>query len=237
MNDRYCTIKEVEDMGGLGNDDFMTGNRVMSSSEYEAFMNSAIEWCGQIIHRYCNVETFFQRQITEYHNGRVEDGEEKETSDFDRTYYTRVFPCTEISEVYVDENDVSSASNFVRRVERNESQAGTYIASVDLEMGTVYFTEHVPSKGYRNVKFVYTAGYDENSTQFRELKLICIRLVRNLQLLKKKEQEASTIRNSNVRDFAQMFDMYSASEILTGTIATELERYRIKRIPNLGGYS
>lgn len=237
MDDRYCTIEEVEQMGGLGNDDFMQGDHMMSSSEYESFMDSSILWCGQIMHRYCNVETFFEKSVTEYHNGRVETGSDEEATDYEKTFYTRVFPCTEINAVYVDTADVTSASKFELREERSEGNAGTYIPMIEFEMGSVYFTSHIPSKGYKNVKLIYTSGYSENSIQFKELKLICIRLVRNLQLLKKKEQEASTIRNSNIRDYAQMFDMYSASEILTGTIATELERYRVKRIPCVGGFS
>lgn len=237
MTDLYCTIQEVEQMGGLGKDDFMQGDHVMSSYEYEAFMNSAILWCGQIMHRYCNVDSFFLREVVEYHNGRVEQGEDDDITEYDKTYYTRMYPCSEIKAVYVDTADSTSPSSFERRVERSESQAGTYISSIEFELGSVYFTSHIPSKGYKNVKIVYDAGFAENSIQFKELKLICIRLVRNLQLLKKKEQEASTIRSANIRDYAQMFDMYSASEILTGTIATELDRYRVKRTPNVGGFS
>lgn len=230
----FCTIEEVERQGGLGQIDFMQGDYAMSPEEYSSFMNNGILYCTQIIHRYCNVDSFFSHEVVEYHDGKYD---EDNTSDYTRIFYAREFPCAEILKLEVDESDSTSASSFTEYEPRSEHSGGQYIPMIEYELGSVYITRNVPSKGYKNVRLTYLAGYPEHSRPYQELKLICIRLVRNLQLLKKKEQEASTIRNTGIRDYSQMFDLYSAGEILTETIATELERYRVKRIPNIGGFS
>jgi hypothetical protein len=45
-------------------------------------------------------------------------------------------------------------------------------------------------------------------------------------MLKKKTQEASTIRNYAVRDYSQMFEPFDESSILSDSEKAALERYR-----------
>ena len=92
MDDRYCTIEEVEQMGGLGNDDFMQGDHMMSSSEYRSFwihpFYGAVRLCTDIVmlkHSLKRVSLNITMDVLKLVLT-------KKQQTMRKTFYTRVFP-------------------------------------------------------------------------------------------------------------------------------------------------
>lgn len=94
------------------------------------------------------------------------------------------------------------------------------------ETSYIRFTSIVPIKGYDNVRITYDAGYVADSPEFYDLKVACIRIVENMLLIKKKIQEATTIRATGTREASRMFEVFNESLILTDDVKDTLARYR-----------
>lgn len=103
---------------------------------------------------------------------------------------------------------------------------GDYQLITKNETTYIHFVNNVPAAGYNNVKVVYTTGYSTTSPQYAEIKIQALRAATNFMLLKKKIQEALTIRAQGVRDYSQMFDIMNESAILTPNIKEVLDKYR-----------
>ena len=234
--DMYCTIEEVEFARGLSNKDFMQGGKVMSTEEYHNFMTQAIQWCSQAMNRYCNVKTFELHDVVEYHNGRYNGYDEPENQ-YETDYFLKQFPVYSIGNVWVDRVQSNAPANFVLQPMRTDTQSGNYIANIDNELGYIHFVSHYPSKGFNNVKVEYVAGYPRDSEQYQELKLICVRLMINFQLIKKKSQEIAVVRNTNVSDYSPFYSIGMSEELFSPHIKSELDRYKMLRFTNLGGFS
>ena len=234
--DKYCTIEDVELAGGLSNKDFMQGGHVMSQEEYVAFMDKSIQWCSQVINRYCNVKTFNLHNVTEYHNGRYNGFDEPEYQ-YDTDYFLKEFPCHSIGNVWVDRVQSNAPATFVLQPMRTDTTAGNYIAYIENELGCIHFVSHYPPVGHHNIKIEYVAGYPDDSQQLQEIRFICTRIMQNYQLFKKKVQEVATVRNTNIADYSPFYSIGISEELLTPQIRTELDRYRMLRFTNLGGFS
>ena len=235
----YVTQDEVEAFTGFNFADFRNEGRAMTSAEFDEFIESCIDYVGQLIHRYCNVLTFELHDVIEYHNGRGGSDDERACAQYleaDRCFYLRDNPVASITKVEVDLNPVHAPPNWEEVNERSDTAAGDYLFINENEHAYIRFHNKVPRQGIRNVRISYSAGYAPDSAQYNELKLVALRMVTNLLLLKKKYQESTTIRNANVKDYAQMFDIFQESDILTTTVAAQLERYRRITIPTSAGY-
>jgi hypothetical protein len=106
---------------------------------------------------------------------------------------------------------------------------GDYKVITDSELTSIRFHANVPIKGIQNVKITYYTGYAPASAQFGEIRLTALRAFKNLIMLKKKTQEASTIRNYAVRDYSQMFEPFDESSVFSESEKAVLDRY--KRYP------
>lgn len=235
----YVTQEEVVAFTGFAFSDFRNEGRVMTLTEFTAFLDSCINYVGQLIHRYCNVQTFEPHDVVEYHNGRGATDDERacfQHTEDDRSFYLRDNPVIKITKVESDTHPITEVPNWVELFERSDVSPGDYLFINDAELAYIRFHNQIPRKGIRNVRITYQAGYATDSEQFAELKLVALRMTTNLLLLKKKYQESTTIRNANVKDYAQMFDIFNESDILTTSVATQLERYRRITIPTSALY-
>jgi len=71
-------------------------------------------------------------------------------------------------------------------------------------------------------------GIRQVRQNFNEIKLCCLRMASNILSNKKKIQEALTVRGTDVRDYAPMFD--TNDELLTDEIKRDLAKYRRYRL-------
>ena len=235
----YITRAEVENFTGFGYRDFKCDGRAMTSSEFEDLIRDSDLYVTQMIHRYCNVTSFELHDVAEYHDGRGGSNDERahyQHIEADRRFYLRDNPVQSLTKVEVDLNPPYSVPNWVGVRERSDESAGDFIFVNEHEHAYIRFHNRVPWKGYRNVRISYVAGYAPESEKYQGIKMIALRMVTNLLLLKKKYQEATTIRAANVKDFAQMFDTFQESDILTIPVAAQLELYRRITVPTSAGY-
>jgi hypothetical protein len=113
---------------------------------------------------------------------------------------------------------------------------GDYEVFFENEVSRVMFYSNVPAKGNRNIKMIYNTGYALISPQLGDIKFQCIRACNNVLLTKKKIQEAISVRNYGVRDYSQMFDVFSEGIVLDDRIKASLEQYQRKVIPGQFAY-
>jgi hypothetical protein len=237
----YVTLQDVKEFMGFSNKDMKINGVQMSEAQFEDFVNMWEPKIAQMIHRYCNVTTFYPTLVTEYKNGRGASDDDTPTSDYldsDVTFYLRNLYLTDdpvttpvvyapIS-VYEDITPTGTPT-WTLRSARSSLTYGDYKVISDAELTSIRFHANVPIKGNQNVKFTYYTGYAPASAVFGELRLTVLRAFKNLIMLKKKTQEASTIRNYAVRDYSQMFEPFDESSVLSESEKAVLDRY--KRYP------
>jgi hypothetical protein len=233
----YVTQTEIEQFTGFSYGDFKLGNRNMTEAEFEEFMLDLIPRVEQMIHRYCNVLSFSPTVNTEYHDGR---GPTDDTSgapdytDLDKTYgiyYNVITTATFTAE------EQTAAENAIpvwsARTLQTSLVAGDYRLITRNEYTKAYFFANVPKKGTANVRFTYYTGYSVGSPQYEEIRLAVLRACANALLLKKKMQEATTVRNYGTRDYSQMFDVFNEASILNENIKLTLDRYKRVKMPGI----
>lgn len=237
----YITLSDITEFAGFSNKDMKINGVQMSDAQFGSFVDMWEPKIAQMVHRYCNVTTFYPTIITEYKNGRGASDEDTPTSGYlesDVTYYLRNLYLTDepvvtpvvYPRIAVYEDTTPNATpTWTLRVERSATAYGDYKVINDAELTSIRFHANVPMRANQNVKFVYYTGYSPTSDVFGELKLTVLRAFKNLIMLKKKTQEASTIRNYAVRDYSQMFEPFDESSILTESEKAVLDRY--KRYP------
>ena len=225
----YCDINDVLAFTGFTTSDFKINGDEMSEAEWNDFLSFVIDTSTQVVNRYCNVETFESREVTEYHNGRGSNGDNGEYLDFDREFYLRESPSNSVTSVSVNSNDPSVIPSWTALTEVSALTAGDYIFVKNYETGKIIFvSSNVPIEGYNNVKIVYNAGYSASSDAYSDIRMATIRIAQNYLLLKKKLQEATTIRQTGIRDHALMFTPSNERYILTDEIKETLNRYARK---------
>ena len=236
MASAYATKEDVQEFMGFSKKDMKINGVQMSDAEFGSFCDEMVPKIAQMIHRYCNVTSFEPTQVIEYKNGRGASDDDSETSgylDSDVEFYLRNLYFTDLTHVaIVVEEDTSAptaAPNWVTRTPRGVGVGGDYQLFTDGELTYIRFHNNVPRSGNKNVRFTYFTGYAPASAEFGDIKLQVLRAFKNLIMLKKKVQEASTIRNYGVRDYSQMFEPFDESSILSDSERTALDRY--KRLP------
>jgi len=233
----YVTSVEIETFMGLHHPDFMIGNQPMTKPQWISFTEENVPRVAQILHRYCNVLTFdladAKSAVVEYQSGRGATNDDDKTSEYtdtDITFFLRQLYYTDGTHAAVvveeDMNPKTSVPAWTTRTVRSALVAGDYEVITDRELTLVVFHNNIPLKGRTNVRFTYSTGYLSTSPEYQDLKLQVLRMCENLLLLKKKVQEAGSIRRHGVRDYSQMFDIFNESSILTTQVKESLERYR-----------
>ena len=234
----YVTTSDVQSFMGFSNKDLKINGVQMSDAEFQDFVTTHEPRIAQMVHRFCNVVSFEPTVVTEFKDGRGTSDDDSSTSDYldsDVEFYLRnlylIGPTTVYAPiaVYEDTSAPTATPNWVLRSERSSTTAGDFQVFTDSEVTLIRYHNNVPRQGKRNVKMVYYTGYLTTSAEFGDIKLQVLRAFKNLIMLKKKIQEASTIRNYAVRDYSQMFEPFDESSVLSETEKAALERY--KRLP------
>lgn len=232
-------MEEVKSFMGFSNKDMKINGVQMSDAEFLAFVEEWEPKIAQMVHRYCNVTSFVPTEVVEYKSGRGASDDDSATSDYldsDVEFYLRNLylsgPTPTYHAIVVEEDTSASPTaipSWVTRTPRSDTAGGDYQVFTEDELTLVRFHNNIPVKGNRNVRFTYYTGYATTSAEFGDIKLQVLRALKNLIMLKKKTQEASTIRNMAVRDYSQMFEPFDESSVLSESEKSALDRY--KRLP------
>ena len=193
----YCTQADVEAHTGYGYTDFKKADATMTAQEWAAYIGTVIAGATQQINRYCNRVSFEETEITEYHNGRGPSGNKGRFPghyyrEIDRTFLPLHQPVLSVDEVHVDTGAGVRPGpiEWELQTPRDETTAGEYAVLTDGWVTRIRFHTKVPLLGYNNVKIVYTAGYDTDTPELADIKLIALDLIANILGKKKREQEA-----------------------------------------------
>ena len=227
------TVNDIETYTGFKYSEFTDGGETMSEGAYHEFLNSLIPKVTQMIHRYCNVYSFERAAYTEYHSGRGAQDYDSAQTDYnpeDTVFFLRQLYCDSLL-VYEETSTKTSAQVWTARTLRTGAVAGDYEIYQENDVTRVQFWQNIPQQGQNNMKFTYFTGYPTVSPQLNDIKFQCLRAVNNVLLTKKKIQEASSVRNYGVRDYSQMFDVFSESTVLDEKVKMGLEQYRRAIIP------
>jgi len=234
----YVTKEDVQSFMGFSNKDLKINGVQMGDAEFQAFVETHEPRIAQMVHRFCNVVSFEPTVVIEYKNGRGTSDDDTSTSDYldsDVEFYLRNLYLIGPSPPYapivveVDNSPPTAAPSWVVLSARSSVTGGDYRLITESELSHVRFHNNIPRQGVQNVRFTYYTGYLKTSAEFGDIKLQVLRAFKNLIMLKKKVQEASTIRNYGVRDYSQMFEPFDESSVLSDSEKAALERY--KRLP------
>jgi hypothetical protein len=237
----YVTQTDIIQFAGFKYSDFKIYDRQMTEAEFDDFLLDLIPQVEQMVHRYCNVISFYPTVVEEYHDGRGPTDDTSGAPDYtidDRTFGVYNVAITSAT-FTVEENSAAESSipTWTTRVLQTTLAAGDYRINTRNELTKVYFVNNTPKKGTANVRFTYYTGYPVGSAQYEEIRLAVLRACANALLLKKKMQEATTVRNYGTRDYAQMFDVFSEAGILDVNIKGTLDKYRRWRLPGQDPFS
>jgi hypothetical protein len=228
----YFTLQELKDFMGFSARDLKTAGVQFTDDDYLNLILAYEPRIAQMVHRFCGVPTFIPTLISELKNGRGASDDDTARSDFlesDTSFYLRNLYLTDATHdpIIVQEDvDTTGAETWTTRTLRTTVVGGDYRVITDNELTEVKFHTNIPLQGYANVKFTYYTGYALTSPQFQDIKLQVMRAFKNLIMMKKKVQEATTIRNYGVRDYSTMFEPFDESSILSQSEKEALERYR-----------
>jgi hypothetical protein len=232
----YFTIQEIKDLLGFSARDMKTNGVQMSDTEFANLVDTYEPMIAQMVHRFCNVIDFRPTLVVEYKNGRGASNDDTPTAgylDSDVEFYLRNLYFTDDTRApIVVEEDTAGATaipSWATRTARSAVAGGDYRLLTDTELSYVRYHANVPRQGNANVRFTYYTGYAETSAQLADIKLQVMRAFKNLLMVKKKVQEATTARNYGVRDYSTMFEPFDESSILSETEKSALDRY--KRLP------
>ena len=235
----YFTVGEFKAFTGFSARDMKIDGVQMSDPQLTQLVDDYQPMIAQMVHRYCNVESFMPTLVTELKSGRGASDDDTQVSDYiesDVAFYLRhLYVTATTPTVYapiVVQEDLGAptgAESWTTRTARTSVVGGDYRVITETELTYVRFHANIPRKGNSNVKFTYYTGYLPASAQFQDIKLQVMRAFKNLIMTKKKVQEATTIRNYGVRDYSSMFEPFDESSILSESEKTALDRY--KRLP------
>ena len=223
----YFDRESLEAFTGFATTDMKDAGRTMTASVWEVLVDELDRSVAGWMHRWCGVPTFGSHQVTEYHDGRGENGNDEDLyAETDRLFFLREY-ATGDPIVYQDTAVETASPTWVQRQVRCATTGGDYtFYAEDQGLGIVRFHLNVPPEGYKNVKIEYWAGFPEGSQDLEQIRVIAKRIATNLLLVKKKWQESQTIRNTGVRDYSQMFDMEADRKVFTPELEMMLTRYR-----------
>ena len=223
----YFSQTDIEEYTGFNYTDAKNAGVTMNATQWATLCSNIVDYVTQTVNRWCNVESFESHEVTEYHDGKGAAGDDGTYLEWDITFFLREY-ATGVSTVYIDGNSKTATIDWATRWERSTATAGDYEVATRNELTTVKFHNNYPSEGTNNIKIVYYAGYPSGSSELNEIKLCCLRMASNILSNKKKIQEALTVRGTDVRDYAPMFD--TNDELLTDEIKRDLAKYRRYRL-------
>jgi len=236
MASAYATKEDIQEFMGFSKKDMKINGVQMTDAEFVSFCDEMVPKIAQMVHRYCNVISFEPTKVIEYKNGRGASDDDSATSDYldsDVEFYLRnlYFTDDDYAAIVVEEDmgSPTGVPDWTVRTPRSAVSGGDYQVITEQELTYVRFHNNVPRQGKKNVRMTYYTGYSPTSAEFGDIKLQVLRAFKNLIMVKKKIQEASTIRKYGVRDYAQMFEPFDESSILSESEKVALDRY--KRYP------
>jgi len=225
----YFTQTDIEQYTGFASSDFKQGGSTMTATQWSLYCSTVVDFVTQLVNRYCGVQSFEPHEMVEYRSGVGAKGDKYTYLEEDTTFYLSEYG----TGIQAFEDIGSTGTEYwVERTARTSATSGDFTVATRNELTMVRFHNNIPQEGWNNVRFVYWGGYPEGSVQMNEIRLICLRIARNILLEKKKTQESTTIRQTGIRDYAQMFEF--TDTILTDEIKQDLHKYRRHR---LGGPS
>ena len=234
----YVSILDVEAFTGYGAEDMKQGSLTMTASQWNDYCtNDLIPRIEQLVNRYCGVPTFDEHTVVEFRHspGDVEFLDSYMSwmtpggpSQVVRptTEYVLVEPCIKVSSVEIKENAWVASWDLLTEV---GSYEGDYYYETQDDITHLYLNR-VPQEGKSNIKISYTGGYAANSEQFREIALIVLRIIRINLEEKLKFQQAGTVRNVNIKDYVEMYDINKTRRTdqyyIPEDVLAELDRYK-----------
>ena len=210
----YFSREELESFTGFASTDFRNAGAVMTATGWATFCTFLSQAVSESINHFCNVTGFEPHEVIEYKNGKGARADDDQYLDDDYYYYL-LETATGVTEVAEDTSTKTATPVWVARAVRSTATAGDYEFYSERELGTIRFHSNMPLAGNRNVRVTYYGGYETTNPAMNEIKMIALRIAQNILLTKKKAQEASTLRNTGVRDYSTMFD-------ITGIVATSI---------------
>jgi hypothetical protein len=234
----YVSQLDVEAFSGYGYQDFKQGGLTMTASQWDDYCsNDLIPRIEQLVNKYCGVASFDSHTVIEYRNspGEMEfqqnymswmtpGGPGVDTMDIPE--YILVEPCIAVASVEIKESVwLDSWETLVE-----EGSLGGDYYTVKQDFLTHIYMNKIPMHGKANIRITYEAGFPPGDPAFRELQLIVLRIIRINLEEKMSFQQAGTIRNVNVRDYAEMYDInkngLQDQYYIPADICYELNRYR-----------
>lgn len=235
------TNKDVEELCGITYTDMLINGAQMTQVEWETFCADYVEIIAQIVHKYCNVQTFDPQQpeslIVELRNGRGS------TDDWNfptaylpqdyqfylrELYYTGTIGGTAYAPVVVEEDTAAKTDipAWTARTVRSASAGGDYEIVTKKELTMVSFHNNIPAKKDNSVRFTYYTGYAPTSKPYRDIRFQVLRVFKNLILSKKGIQSIVTIFAQGIRDMSQIGNQYNEAQILSHMEESTLKRYK-----------
>lgn len=234
----YVTQDDVEAFCGYGYNDFKQGGFTMEEAQWEAYCNDdLIPRIEAMVLRFCGVASFFEHTVIEYKNSPGMDSLD------DYLGYMapggQAVPMSPAPEFLLNERCIEVSSVEIKPwpwmdvwesvLAVSSDTTGEYYTAEDSEITHVYLARY-PQFGSANIRITYNAGYEPGSDQIQEIKLIILRIIRINLEEKLKFQQAGTIRNTNVRDYMEMYDIdknqHHDQYYIPEDIVRELKRYQ-----------
>lgn len=225
----YFSQTDIEEYTGFASQDFKNAGLVSSTTQWATLCTNTVSYVTELVNKYCGVVSFESHAVTEYHDGKGAQGDGDTYIEEDIRFYLRE-PCISVGTVSEDENAKTATISWATRWERSTATAGDYEVSTRGELTWIRFHDTYPLDGVYNIKVQYTAGYSSGSAQLTNLKWICLRIAKNVFLEMKRTMESMTIRQTGVRNYAEMFTPIPEAAILTEDIIRDLHKFRRYRM-------
>lgn len=220
----YMTEEDIKVFTGFSATDFKQDGAPMTASRFTYLCEIVIDAVTESINRFCNVDTLEEHVATEYFNGKCATNDDGLYNEADITYYLREH-CNEVATVSVDMTP-GDVITWEGRTLRTVSVAGDYEVHTRQGLTYIRMIKNIPAEGINNVRISYSGGYTSGSTELEGIKVLALRMASNLLTIKKKLQEATTIRTAATEDYAKMFELAYGKEVLTPEVAAGLMRYK-----------
>lgn len=227
----YFTQSDIQEYTGFASMDFKNAGSVMTATQWATLCTHIVDYVSDLVNKYCGVATFESHSVIEYHDSPGAQSDDETWLEEDSRVYLWE-PCISVGTVSVDINADTATQYWDARTVRSTAASGDYSVATRGDLTWIRFHNRSPIEGHDNIKIEYTGGYSADSQQLRLLKWICLRIAKNMLLEMKKTQEVSTIRQTAVRNYAEMFEPKIEQVILTEDIVRDL--WKFKRL-RLGG--
>lgn len=240
----YCKFEDVANLVGASPQDFRFMGKQMNYEEFKDLVESYIEFATDEINRYCNVDTFEERTITDemhsiillrnfpYVTGYsapllygIYDTTE-DYSELSREVFPRAYPVQSITAVDVAYQMNTAGQTWKRLEERLPGQNGDYNVIRSFDHLHILISRNIPRYGQNNCKITYVAGYPEGHKVWSQLKMACVMIVNNILNYKKSSQEVYTIRGASIQDYSPMFVNETGGAFLSRDVTLILDKWR-----------